>query len=156
VLEAGTAPAASNAAQVMTAGHVTSVVAHAVPVGIYYVRVRAVGAKGSSALSTEISVVVGHAAECSGAPQPASALAAAVTGRNVQVNWAAAGTGCAASQFVLLAGSAPGLRDLAQATVNGHSLAATAPPGTYFVRVIAINMFGASAPSQEIVVTIRP
>jgi hypothetical protein len=56
---------------------------------------------------------------------------------------------------VLVAGSASGLSNLAQAAVAGEELVAGAAPGSYYVRVVAVNAFGASAPSNEIVVTLR-
>jgi hypothetical protein len=40
--------------------------------------------------------------------------------------------------------------------VAGHAISAAAPPGTYFVRVMAMSAGGASLASNEIVVTVTP
>ena len=51
------------------------------------------------------------------------------------------------------AGSAPGLANLASIQVGPVStFTTTAPPGTYYVRVRAINGRGSSQSSNEIVV----
>ena len=56
LIEAGTAPGASNAAVHPLVQ--TSIVAPGVPSGVYYVRVRAIGAGGASAPSAEVVIVV--------------------------------------------------------------------------------------------------
>ena len=155
VLEAGTSPGAANAAVVGT-GQVRSFVATGVPTGVYYVRVRAVSAEGVGAPSADIVVAVGGATACDGAPQPPSGLQADVQHVTAALEWIAPLSGCMPTHYVLLAGSTAGLSDLAQAAVGGRTLVASASPGTYYVRVVAVNAFGASAPSNEIVVTLQP
>jgi hypothetical protein len=58
-------------------------------------------------------------------------------------------------RFVLEAGSAPGLANLATFDVGlPASLAVNGvPPGTYYVRVRSANVTGSGQPSNEIVVT---
>jgi hypothetical protein len=155
VLEAGTSPGAANAA-VVSVGQARSFVATGVPAGVYYVRVRAVSALGSGPPSADIVVAVGGAIACEGAPQAPIGLHATVQHLTASLLWGAPATGCAPTHYVLLAGSTAGLSDLAQAAVGGHGLVASASPGTYYVRVVAVNAFGASVPSNEIVVTLRP
>jgi hypothetical protein len=155
LLEAGMSPGAANAAVVGT-GPVRSLVATAVPAGVYYVRVRAANALGFGPPSSDIAVAVGGATACEGAPQPPSGLHASVERVTAVLGWSAPGEGCTPTYYVLLAGSTAGLSDLAQAAVGGQSLVASASPGTYYVRVVAVNAFGASAPSNEIVVTLQP
>jgi hypothetical protein len=58
--------------------------------------------------------------------------------------------------FILEAGSAPGLTNIgtAKLTSGTHVTVPNVPPGTYYVRVKALNYIGASVPSNEAVVTV--
>jgi len=77
-----------------------------VPVGTYYVRVRAVASCGEGAPSNEVALVVPAegAESCPGAPQD---LAASVAGNNVTFTWIAPVSGTPTS-YVIQAGSQPG------------------------------------------------
>jgi hypothetical protein len=76
-------------------------------------------------------------------------------GLQATVSWNSGG-GCAPTSYVLLAGSAPGLSDVAQASVGGQlALSANAPAGTYYVRVVGTNAYG-SAVSQELTIRMAP
>jgi hypothetical protein len=57
---------------------------------------------------------------------------------------------------VVEAGSASGLADLATISTGAvvTPFSATAPPGTYFVRVRAVNGAGAGPPSAEAIVVV--
>ena len=154
VIEAGTSPGANNVVTSNTGHAGTSVVAHGVASGVYYVRVRAANAGAISPPSNEVTVTVGQADRCSGAPLPPTGLVATVSGRAVRVNWNAPSGGCTPTHYVVLAGSARGLSNLAQASVAGLTLSANAPAGTYHLRVIAVNASGASAASNEVPVTV--
>ena len=144
------APGALDAARVNVAA--TSLVANAVPDGVYYVRVRAANARGVSAPSQEIAITVGGGSACAGRP---TQLRATTSGPTVGLSWNAP-VGCLPRQYVVLVGSAPGLSNLAQAAVSGTALRATAPARTYYVRVVAVHGNAWSTPSDEIVVTVQP
>jgi hypothetical protein len=124
-LEAGTAPGLSNAANTII-GATTTFTTGGVPPGTYFVRVRAIDATGESAASNEITVIVGGGG---GGP-------------------------CPAASFLLYGGSAPGLTDLATVSTPAAGLAALAPPGTYYVFVVAQNASGVSGPSNLITVNV--
>lgn len=120
-----------------------------VPPGTYHVRVRAANANGASAPSNEV-VVQGR-----GAPNRPTNLVelGPVSGSTVNLRWTAPTGVFAQTGYVIEAGSGPGLADLAVLNLaNVTTLSALAPPGTYYVRVRAVNARGASEPSNEIVV----
>lgn len=148
VVEAGTAPGASNLGS-FSVGNATSYRVD-VPPGTYYVRVRGIGAGGASAPSNEV-VVAGR-----GAPGPAQQLSATVVGGVVYLSWSPPldDPGIVAG-YIVEAGSAPGLSNLASITVGAgaRAFSAPVPPGVYYVRVRAANGRGVSAASNEVVVS---
>jgi hypothetical protein len=127
-----------------------------VPDGLYYVHVRAVNSDGTSMPSNEVLVVVpGGGAPCSLPPSAPLNLGGIVSGALVTLAWTPAPGGCPATGYTVHAGSATGLSDIAVINVgNATTLSATAPPGTYYVRVIALNAAGASQASTEFVLTV--
>ena len=133
-----------------------SIVLNGVPNGAYYVRVRAGNAEGISAAANEVIVSVpGGGGPCTAPPHAPTDLSAAVAGSAVALTWRPAASGCAATWYVVQAGSAAGLSDIALFNVgNTVTLSASAAPGTYFVRVIAVNAFGGSPPSNELTVAV--
>jgi len=155
VLEAGTGPGLSNAANAVV-GVAPSYVATSVPAGVYFVRVRALGLDGVGPASNEVQVNVGGNGLCTqppGAPQLAQPN---ISGNSVALAWTAAG-GCAVESYSVLAGSAPTLSNVVIANVGAAtSLATIAPTGTYFVRVVGHNAYGTSAPSNEVVASVGP
>jgi len=145
ILEAGTAAGASNIAT-FSVGAATSYAVD-VPPGTYYVRVRAANAVGTSAPSNEI-VLQGR-----GAPNRPTSLSQSGSGSTVNLRWTAPSGGTAPTGYVLEAGSAPGLADLAVVNLGAATtFSATVPPGTYYVRVRAVNARGSSPASNEIIV----
>lgn len=83
--------------------------------------------------------------------QPAS-VTASVDGRQVTLQWTDPGD---ASGFEIEAGLAPGRRDVATRVEGATTFVVRdVPPGTYYVRVRALNEVGASPPSPEIRVVV--
>lgn len=144
VIEAGTSRGASNIAS-FNVGNVTSYTVD-VPPGNYFVRVRGVNALGISDPSNEITLEGRGGAV---PPNPHS-LSASGTGSTITLRWLAP-AGSTHTGFVIEAGSAPGLADLASLPVgNVTSFTTSAPAGLYFVRVRAVNSRGISGPSNEL------
>jgi hypothetical protein len=133
----------------------TSMVATSVPNGVFYVRVRAVDASGVGPASNEVVVAVPGASGCGTPPAAPGSLARTVSGNQVTLNWTPPASACPATGYVIQAGSAPGASNLAILNVGpAASLSVNAPSGTYYVRVIATNAAGGSAPSNEVVVVV--
>jgi hypothetical protein len=86
--------------------------------------------------------------------QPQS-LTASVSGRTVALSWLPPGAGGAPASYVVEAGSAPGLANLATVPVIGTSFVAPGvPPGTYYVRVRAVNATGPGAPTADVTIVV--
>jgi plastocyanin len=113
---------------------------------------------GTGGASGEITVVVaGGPSPCVGPPGTPTGLSSSVNGTSVTVNWNSAATGCAATGYVIEAGSSTGLANLANFNTGSTSRSFSATgvaAGTYFVRVRAANGSGTSAASNEITVTV--
>jgi glucose/arabinose dehydrogenase len=152
-LEAGSVSGGADLAVVQAAAPQTSLTFPGIPNGVYYTRVRGLSPGGAGASSNEIAIMV---RPCIQAPPVPASFGSNVNGRLVTLGWAMPGTADGPTQFVIEAGSASGLADLAILGVDGVSrgLSVDAPPGTYFVRMRGVNGCGSSAPSAEIVVTV--
>lgn len=146
VVEAAVVPGGAVIASLPVSG--LSLTVPNVPSGTYYVRVR--DAAGG-AVSNEITVSVAGTG-CPAPPLP-PLLFVRSTGPTANVSWGSSG-GCAPTSFTLLAGSAPGLSNIAVVAAGGTlGLSAVAPAGVYYVRVLGTNAFG-SAMSQELTLRI--
>ena len=134
----------------------TTLVVNDVPNGVYYVHVRAVNIDGASTASNEVIVVVPSGpGGCASPPNAPTNFTSSVTGNLVTLTWGPPVAGCAPTAYAVQAGSAPGLSNLAILNVGGATtLTVSAPSGTYYVRVVALNAFGGSVPSVEIIVSV--
>jgi predicted phage tail protein len=151
VIEAGSTPGAANLASLRFPGSPFST--SGVASGTYYVRVRATSllTSATSAPSNEAILVVGGAA-CTTAPNAPSGLTSAASGGTVTLTWNPPSGGCAVTSYVLQAGSAAGLSNLANSNTGNTATSFIAPGvgvGTYFVRILAANTYGQSAASNE-------
>jgi hypothetical protein len=145
VFEAGNVPGLANL--LSTPVSATSLSASAPP-GTYYVRARGRNGCGTSAPSADTTVVVGGC----GAPGSASPLAYTVSGRTVTLSWSGAP---GATEYVLEAGSVAGASNLLVMPLGANtSFTATAPPGTYYVRVRPRNPCGSGSATNELAVVV--
>lgn len=148
VIDAGSMPGATDIGS-FNVGNTTSHVAAGLPDGVYYVRVRAVNVRGSSAASNEASLQRSAITP----PGRVGVLEAEVRGDAVVLDWEVPATGGPVQGYVLEAGSSPGLSDIASVAVGDVRVFTTAlPPGVYYVRIRAVNDGGLGAPSPEAVV----
>lgn len=152
----GTVPGQSNLGQVVVGASPVTTTAQP---GTYFVRMASESPLGMSDITDEIEVTVGPS--CS--PPPfAVALTASVNGSRVALNWSPTNAGAAVASdsaspvsYVLEVGNAPGQANLISAPLGRVTqLATDAPPGTYYVRVRAVNGCGAGPASNEQVVTV--
>lgn len=157
VVEAGSSSGLLNLANFDTASTAASLTADNVPPGTYFVRVRARNGGGTSAASNEVVLTVGGGAStCSGSPSAPTNFTASVNDLSVTLTWTAPAGACAATSYVLEAGSASGRSDLANFNTGTAATSFRADgvgPGTFFVRVRAVNANGASAVSNEVRLT---
>jgi subtilisin family serine protease len=149
MLQAGSSPGDYSLASV-NVGNVTSFTATPPP-GIYYVRVLAVNAAGTSTFASATEFAVGN----TGRPGSPGTPAAQVSGAAVTLNWTPPSTGSAPTHYLVVAGSSSGSTNFGVFNV-GNTTSITASPGAgiYFVRVVAVNAFGTGLPSTEISFTV--
>ncbi len=132
------------------------------PPGTYFLRVRANNACGTSPESGEVFFTVGSGVPT---PDPPANLTVSVSGSAVSLWWLLQDPAYAA-EYVLEVGSSAGQADLGQFRIprvigsrNGVPMATFAaqgvPPGTYYLRVRVVNAAGASAPSNEVIASVR-
>ena len=154
IIEAGSSPGLLNLANFSTGNSFTFFSANGVPNGLYFVRVRATNGFGTSGPSNEVQVRVGPPPP--GAP---TGLTAGAAGSTVTLSWNAPTGGAAPTAYIIEAGSAAGLADLATFS-TGNTLtafsAAGVANGTYHVRVRATNVVGPGEPSNEVILQVGP
>ena len=131
-----------------------SVLTHTItnaPGGVFYVRLRAQTAAGLSPPSNEVLLATGQSAP----PLAPQALLATVQGTNISLRWTENPLGPAIAGYYLVAGTAGGLADFGVLPLppTARTFAVNAAPGTYFVRVVAVNAAGPSVASTEVVLT---
>jgi hypothetical protein len=150
VILAGSTAGQSNLAAFDT-GSASTALTTSAPDGVYYVRVVARNACGDSLASNEITVTVG-----SGPPAAPRNLTFSRSGRTVTLNWSPPLGAVAPTSYVVEAGSASGLSNLAVIPTGSTSttLSGLAPPGTYYVRVKALNGAGAGPASNQVVIVV--
>jgi len=156
VIEAGSGPGLANLANFSTGSIATTFGAGGVANGIYYVRVRATSSVGTSGPSNEVIMVAGGGG-CTLPPgAPGGLTIIQNSGGSVAFKWSTAPGG--PTTYVLEAGSAPGLANLANVDLGGTGTTfATSGvgAGTYYVRLRAANACGKGGASNEVVLVVR-
>jgi hypothetical protein len=126
-----------------------------IPPGEYWARVRARNEFGlGPALDEYRLLVTGSGFSAPGAPLN---VVAVITSGVLTVTWDADSGGTPATGYILEAGTAPGLSNVAAINLgNTRTFTYTAgvPPGVYYLRVRAYNVAGPSDPSRELVLNV--
>lgn len=150
-IEAGVAPGRTDVTLPTGAASTTYTVSSA-PTGEFFVRVRARLATGATMLSNEIRVRVG-AVSCL-VPESPAPLSATTVGAVVSLRWSASP---GAGSYRVLVGRTSGAANVTSLDVAAPAttISGAAPVGDYFVRAIALNSCGQSAPSNEVRVGVR-
>lgn len=150
VVDVGTATGVTNVVQMTVRSN--ALIYYGVPPGFYFVRVRAVNAAGSSPPSNEVLL---NAGDLPAPPHAPWNLYATVLGGTVTLSWGSPPWQGPVTSYLVRAGSAPGLSNLAQFDTGNTATTIAVPgvpPGRYYVRVHAMNALGASVASNEVVV----
>ena len=116
-----------------------------------YLRVREVRGATVSAPSNEVSVAEAPS-RCTGAPLDPILLPVSTTNGETTISWLPGG-GALADRY-RVDGASPRGRATMTSLGSGTSLTARLEPGTYTLRVTAINACGASAASNEVVIDV--
>lgn len=154
LVEAGSAPGVANLA-VLPLSAVRSF-STGVPVGTFWLRVRAVNGEGSGDASEDIGLVMGASNGCVGLPLAPGPLGATINGSLVAFSWGAPASGVSPTSYVLYAGTASGRTDIVSFNTGSTatSWGGAAPPGTYYVRVAARTACGVGPLSNEVLVAV--
>jgi hypothetical protein len=149
-LEAGTGAGMTNLFS-GDVGNVTRFETQA-PAGTYFARIRAMTTQGAIVTSNEVSFTLAGSGPCATPPPAPAGYTAQAWGLSAFLSWNAAPS---ATSYVLEAGLSPGHAAYRADLGSGVTFGATAPAGTYFTRIRAINACGASDPSNEVQLTLR-
>ena len=149
LIEAGFSP--GETLGTLALGNVLTHTIRGAPSGVFYVRLRAQTAAGLSPPSNEVQLATGQSAP----PLAPQALLATVQGTSISLRWTENPIGPAIAGYYLQAGTAAGLADLGALPLppTARTFAVNAAPGTYFVRVVAVNAAGVGAVSNEVVLS---
>ena len=154
VIEAGSGTGLADLVSFSTGSTATTFSASGVASGTYYVRVRAANAGGSGTASAEVVLTVGSSG-CTTPSAPSGLTLTGNAGGVVRLSWTASSG--SPTSYVVEAGSATGLSNLANSNLGGTSTTLTATgvgAGMYFVRMRATNACGTSAASNEVIVVV--
>jgi predicted phage tail protein len=151
VVEAGSAAGLSNIASLATGSTATTLTVTSVPTGTFFVRVRARNGDGTGNASNEVTFNVGGG-PCP-LPSAPTGLSATASGNTLTLQWNAV---AGALSYSIEAGSTPGATNIIVFNTGSAATSFTgaAPNGTYYIRVRVTTACGASAPSNEVTVTI--
>lgn len=123
-----------------------------VPAGAWLARVRAFTSGGVGPPSAAVDI---RPSECLAAPSAPAGFAGLATQRVVTLQWSPPLYG-SAGEYVIEAGSGPGLANLARLGTGGPApfWQSAVPPGAYYLRIRARNACGESGPSNEVVLVV--
>ena len=149
LVSVGTAPGAVDVLNSYSVGLVHSA-SGVLPPGVYFARVQAVNLLGAGPPTPDLAFQTGAGLRIQGPTN----LSLGWQGANAVLTWTSPGSGPSTpAAYVLEAGTAAGMTDVASINVGGATSYSTpVPAGTYFVRVRGISSSGISDPSNEVIV----
>jgi hypothetical protein len=147
-VQLGTAPGATLVSVPVTGTNISQ----RIPPGMYYVRVLAVSPCGTSSPTNEVVLTVTAPA----APSAPTNVQATVNGSTVLLSWNQPAAGAPIATYVIEVGTSPATPAnlLSQPIGPATSVVATAPSGTFYVRLRAQNAGGLGEPSAQVVVVV--
>ena len=154
ILVAAYTPGGTPIAAIPFAAPASSAQVMGIPPGDYYVRLAATNQGTPGPFSEEVHVHV-EPPQLPGAPTLAEAT---VSGSTMTLSWTPDAGGDPANRYIVTASYTAGGPAIASFTVPAPHVAilvTNVPPGTYFVRVQAVNGAGSSAVSNEITVSVE-
>jgi hypothetical protein len=135
-------------------GNVTSFAATG-PNGVFVISMQASNASGAGPESSAVTVTLPTVPPAPGAP---TGLVASAAGNTATFTWNPPSSGGVVANYLLSAGVTPGFAvPLATLPLPGGSTSTVVPgvpAGTYYIRVVAQNAGGTSAPTNEAVLTV--
>jgi hypothetical protein len=148
VLLAGTQPGAQDlgAFPMGSATSITAVAPLGVPLYVHVVASNAAGSATSNEVTFQLSAPV--------APGPPTLSPASVSGGNVTLTWAPPTIGGPPTGYLIRARYSPTGPVIATLPATGSAITVPAPPGTYYVDILASNSAGFGPPSNTITVVV--
>ena len=151
VLEGGSAHGLADYGR-LDVGMATSFAIDGVPDGTFWLRLRAANNAGTGPATADLALVVRPSGGCVGLPTAPVQHAPGVTGAMVTLSWTPPSEGVTPLSYVLVAGSAPGLSNVAVLDLGSPATSVSGPvaAGTYFVRLAARSSCGVGVLSNEV------
>ena len=151
VLEGGSAPGLADYGR-LDLGTAQALSLDGVPDGTFWLRLRAANGAGTGPASAELALVMRPSGGCVGLPMAPVQHPPVVAGAMVTLAWTPPGEGVTPLSYVLVAGSAPGLSNVAVFDLGSPATSVSGPvaAGTYFVRMAARGMCGVGVLSNEV------
>ena len=149
LVSVGTSPGAADVVNRYSVG-MTHAASGVLPPGVYFARVQAVNLLGAGPPTPDLAFQTHSGLRVQGPTN----LSVRWQGAHAVLTWTPPGGGASMpAAYVIEAGSAAGMTNIASINVGGAtSYATSVPAGTYFVRVRGISPSGISDPSNEVVV----
>ncbi len=145
-LRVGSRPGRSDLAVIAVSS--TAIVVPGVAEGVYFVRLVARNAAGSSAPTADLAIRVAPASSDSGWPRAASTA--------VTLAWLPAADDLMPVSYLVLAGHAPGVVSYQLPASRPSITVPNVGPGTYYVRVVAVSQTGLSPLTPEVAMVVPP
>ena len=151
VLEGGSAPGLADYGR-LDLGTALSFTLGGVPDGTFWIRLRAANSAGTGPATAELALVMRPSGGCVGLPMAPVQHAPTVAGNMVTLSWTPPTEGATPLAYVIVAGSAPGLSNVAVLDLGAPMTSVSGPvaAGTYFVRMAARGSCGVGLLSNEV------